>query len=66
MCTMWRAPSCNRSKGAGAASSPTSRRLLAACWSAPAPRVGGRVWLGAQLRPRAKSESDTSARVCRS
>eukprot|EP00969_Alexandrium_andersonii_P340088 15033543-Alexandrium_andersonii.AAC.1 len=44
----------------------TSRRLLAACWSTPAPRVGSRVWLGTRRRPRTKSESDASVRMCRS
>eukprot|EP00969_Alexandrium_andersonii_P172907 7643430-Alexandrium_andersonii.AAC.1 len=57
---MWRAPSCNRSRGRGAVNNLVqtvtawrgllaSRRLLAACWSIPVPKAGSRVWLGTRL-----------------
>eukprot|EP00969_Alexandrium_andersonii_P127218 5622992-Alexandrium_andersonii.AAC.1 len=41
----------------------TSRRLLAACWSAPAPRARSRAWLMIRPPPRTKSGSG-SAHEC--
>eukprot|EP00969_Alexandrium_andersonii_P053297 2342003-Alexandrium_andersonii.AAC.1 len=65
---MRRVPSCSRSRGKGATSSPAqsvrawwmlqvSRRLLVARWSTPVLRVGGRAWLEARPPPRARSGS---------
>eukprot|EP00969_Alexandrium_andersonii_P246922 10912506-Alexandrium_andersonii.AAC.1 len=41
-----------------------SRRVLAACWSTPARRVGSRAWLGARPPPPTRSRSGMRALVC--